>query len=628
MGWRDAAEPVSSSSWRSGAEPVDVVPLTKKKHDPKWLEKSIAAQNAARAASELVDETSDDSGNAQAQSTLKNQLAQAGMAAGSSLGFNLADEARGVGTALAAPARAAMAGKNPLLSLDDVVDEYKRGRDAQRDAMAQATEQNPLAVGAGELGATALGALLPGGAAGAGAKSLLGAVARGSGTGAVLGGLGGFGAGEGAADSAMGAAKGAAIGGALGAGGAAAGNLAPRGAAAVKRGVPSGAARLEELLGKGLDVVDKHPAAAVGRGAAAVVTKGASEGAIMSARALRAAASKIAGKRGMATSPLAEEVGAVDSNPSGLELDEVKGGRVARQLRELKASMGLTPEPEAVDVTPDDIVSSESATNPWAQAFADATSGKPPRAPTSSAPSGNGWTLDARQLRGEAVTPTEVQMRLRDIAESARAAEPSTTEEALGEPPALERTTAGRRRTPVDGGPVLAPAELSAAAKSATSAELPTRELNLNEMRDQQARAFREGRPTSVMEQIRNFIPSRGGEPSLEELRTANAGARDAALAQLRAEQAAFVPSKALSEPLRNAVAESEITARQARAIQTSREARGRWPQDADAQKDIVRAAVEGDPRLARDPAALAKRVGAKNVATVRRLISALQWGH
>lgn len=272
--------------------------------DPRWLEKSQARQNAAREGQQLADLE---------ERSEADQWAHGALAAANTLGMGAADEARG-GFAAVAPlllggfaasdrTRGAFADLVEPLStgaaealrsrpLADMGERYRRARDTQREASAQAAEENPLAYGTGELVGTLGPALLPtGGAAqaarAAGAKA--GAKA-GATVGGITGAAGGFAGGEGAWDSLKQMALGGALGTALGGGFGALGGLLPAKAPSAPSSGSRAAAALQRLTEGVSDVGRKVASAAedhpVARGALGLATGGTSEAALAAARAV------------------------------------------------------------------------------------------------------------------------------------------------------------------------------------------------------------------------------------------------------------------------------------------------------------------------------------------------------
>lgn len=165
------------------------------------LVRSQSAQDAARAGVE--------SDEALREPTFGERAAAFGQGAAETLGFNAADEVRGLATAVP---RLVPGGESP-------VDAYVRGRDAQREASAAVSDAVPSAYGWGQLGGVAGSAglgLAKAGATAASQAPRLVAAARGAAGGAAQGAASGFFGGEGAADSLIGAGKGALVGAALG----------------------------------------------------------------------------------------------------------------------------------------------------------------------------------------------------------------------------------------------------------------------------------------------------------------------------------------------------------------------------------------------------------------------------
>jgi hypothetical protein len=426
--------------------------------------------------------------------------------------LGVADEFRGLyGGAGAALGTLAGGG-----GLDDVKrnarEAYEHGRDQQREATAQAEENSPMASAAGQQ----VGIWGPGIASiWAKAPQLAAQVVKNSGplsallksalAGSAMGGASGLGHGEGDVDEQLKQAGGGALVGAgLGAAGAAlpaatmklapkaslmpvgaglraapreaAGNVAT---AAGKAGRSTLAAALDALA-TGVGKAPLAGGAAVGGHLGGPV--GAGVGGLVGQKVLGAQADALAGKlSGKADAVRAKNApptklrGLLDdaftapqlTSPSGLALDTTTP-KVNAEMARLKRAIR---DEQSVPVADEDVVSAESATNPWAQAMANAREGgalsdllrpvtggptSPSSAPSPRTPppmppqsgvmrllvdtgllsppapkSGATWSLSSQALRSNEL-PAPVRARLQKLADDAAQAEPSTTQDTSG----------------------------------------------------------------------------------------------------------------------------------------------------------------------------------------------------
>lgn len=512
------------------------------------LRKSQAAQDAIRAASENEDE---------AHTPLLDRAAHFLMGATESVpGASLADEVRGVGSTvpdalkplLTSPLAVPLA--TAALAVDKLrgTGKYEAGRDAQREAQAM-SDADPL-VHLGRI-AGALAQLPAGGAAAAG-KGAVGAAIQGAKAGALGGAMQGFGEGEGAKDSLERAAKSAATGGASG--GALAGALGALGA----------------LRGSSVDVDVSSPvrnAAASGLSAAANVapTAGQVIGAVKGGAAagpVGIVGGGIAGKRAgqmtaKALSKLASIVRPlVDVTPDMVV--DTKPGPIPYDILE---ELGVRPEPRAAAASaPSPPPSSSSAAPDVIDAEYEIAHAPPPpsRPPMKLLPEGQriDFTDQAEAfdpgakawlswLEGKAPKPSarpDLDQAAAVLAQKTGAgSSPVYNPEGIGTPtgkkigadlaatehPEDFAANEGALKSKLAALQDLEAGEPKADAEGAadTRAEMPaaTRELSLPELRDQEARALRDGRPTKVQEALRAFRPSSGDVPSPADLERRNA---------------------------------------------------------------------------------------------------------
>ena len=235
---------------------------------------------------------------------------------------------------------------------------------------------------------------------------------------------------------------------------------AKAGAAAVGNAAKAVASRLENL----------SPAA---RAALAVTTAGKSEAAGAVARMLAK----------LAPEEIAPGIGEATASPvPDVALDR---GELADMLKRLK-SPPATPAAKAAPAAAD-LEAAAEGFDPRGEDWKAFATGKAPPAPARP-------DLDAaaKQLStGTKVDRTPTPASLRSMAQDVVA-------------------------TPL---PDETDAELRAIAAQKLAGEAPTRELNLPELRDQEALALREGRPTAVTKALGDFTPSHAGDPNVADLR-------------------------------------------------------------------------------------------------------------
>jgi hypothetical protein len=446
---------------------------------PGMKARSIAKQNAARSASESEDEE---------HHPVRDDVAAGLLGAANSMdSLGLADEVRGALAAGAEPWKALASGKGVLGG--DPIGAYQRARDDQRAATAQAEADSPMASWAGQtLGqlpsvAGSIVAKAPQLAAQAVTKapSILNVLAKSGLLGAGFGAASGLGHGEGDLDAQIDSSMQGATGGALlGVAGAtlpaltarvapkaaamAAGaglRAAPREAAgnvanAAGRAGRSTLAGALDALAAGVGKAPLAGGAAVGGHLGGPV--GAGVGGLVGQKVLGAQADALAGKLSSKANavraknaPPTKLRGLLDdafaapqlTSPSGLALDTATP-KVNAEMARMKRAIA---DEQSVPVADEDVVSAESATNPWAQAMANAREGgAPPPVPPQSrvmkalvdagfmsptAKGGPTWSLSSQALRSGEM-PASVRARLQQIAEDAAKAEPSTTADASG----------------------------------------------------------------------------------------------------------------------------------------------------------------------------------------------------
>jgi hypothetical protein len=431
--------------------------------------------------------------------------------------LGVADEYRGymkaLGTGAGGLAGALSQGQLPDFDelKADVTNAYRGARDQQREATAQAEENSPLSSGAGQFAGTVGPAIASiwAKAPALGAQAIknsgpLSALLKSALAGSAMGGASGLGHGEGDVDEQLKQAGGGALVGAgLGAAGAAlpaatmklapkaslmpvgaglraapreaAGNVAT---AAGKAGRFTLAAALDALA-TGVGKAPLAGGAAVGGHLGGPV--GAGVGGLVGQKVLGAQADALAGKlSGKADAVRAKNAPPTKlrallddafaapqlTSPSGLALDTTTP-KVNAEMARLKRAIA---DEQSVPVADEDVVSVESATNPFAQAMANAREGgalsdllRPvtggPTSPSSASPrtpppmppqsgvmrllvdtgllsppapkSGATWSLSSQALRANEL-PAPVRARLQKLADDAAQAEPSTTQDTSG----------------------------------------------------------------------------------------------------------------------------------------------------------------------------------------------------